>query len=144
VLNPSFEADRVSQTTATGWTMWTDLTGASPNNNASGGQTGNWAWKQTYSSAFQANTYQTITLPNGTYTLTAWVEGSGGESKCNLYARDYGESVIDKAINTAIGTWTKVTISGINVTNGSCTVGVMTVGSANQWVKFDDFSLVKS
>ena len=124
VLNPTFEADRVSVTQPAGWTT-------SNGSNLSGGHTGNWSWQLTGTASLD----QAITLPNGTYTLSAWVKTSAAGGQ--LYAKGFGGT--DKAASlAAASSWTQVTIPGIAVANGKCTVGVTTSG---QTVTLDDFVL---
>lgn len=48
------------------------------------------------------------------------------------------------SISQALGNWTKVTASGITVTNGSIQVGVFSDANADNWVNVDDFSLVQT
>ncbi|MEV5720703.1 family 43 glycosylhydrolase [Amycolatopsis mediterranei] len=139
VLNPGAEADRVAQSAIAGWTD----TGGAVNSNKLGGHTGRWAMAQSSSSAYNATRYQNISLPNGTYTLSAWVKSSGGQKKSTIFARNFGGSEVDSSINRSIGTWTNVTISGITVTNGSVQVGVFSDANAGNWVNVDDFSLVQ-
>jgi hypothetical protein len=126
VLNPSFEADRVAMTTPAGWTT----------SNGSNVQTphgpGRWSWQLTGTSSLS----QTIAnLPNGTYTLSAWVRpGSAG---AQLAARGFGGT--DKTTSLAAATsWTNVSITDIAVSNGQCQVSVTTSG---QTVLVDDFVL---
>ena len=150
ILNPTYEADRVSQTALAGWANWTNLSGATPYSNKSGGHTGNWAAQHTYTSAYQASTHQVVkgpdgaALPSGTYTLTCWVKSSGGQSTCQIFVKSYGGSELDYALNSAIGSWTKVTISNINITNGQADVGLWSVANANNWAIVDDWSLTKN
>ena len=122
VLNPTFEADRVAVTQPAGWTT-------SNGSNVSGAHTGNWSWQVTGTGSLD----QTITLPNGTYTLSAWVKSSaaGGE----LYAKGFGATDKTASIGAA-SAWTQVTIPGIAVSSGTCAVGVTTSG---QTVTVDDF-----
>jgi hypothetical protein len=143
VLNPSFEADRVSQNALAGWT---DTTNASsdPNSNHSGGHTGRWSMAQSAASAYTASRYQTIAAPNGTYTLSAWVKSSGGQKSANLFAKNFGAAELDHSIKQAMGSWTQVSISGITVTNGSIQVGVSSDANAGNWVYADDFSLIQT
>jgi hypothetical protein len=138
VLNPSAEADRVSLTTPAGWTSSANVS------NQLGGHTGRWALTQRSSSAYNASIRQNISLPNGAYTLSAWVRSSGGQNAVNLFARNFGAGEIDHAIDQPIGSWTKVVVSGITVTNGSIQVGVSSTANANDWVDVDDFSLVQA
>jgi hypothetical protein len=138
-LNPSFEADRVTMAQPAGW-----ITAGTASTNASGGHTGNWKWLLSSASAYQSSLTQTVTgLPNGTYTLAAWVESSGGQSVAQLFATGFGGAELDSSINSAIANWSHVSIPGIAVTNGTCQIGVRTTASANQWLDVDDFTLVK-
>jgi hypothetical protein len=140
VLNPSAEADRVAQNALAGWAT----TGGNVNSNKQGGHTGRWSIAQSSSSAYNASRYQNISLPNGTYTLSAWVKSSGGQKKATIFAKNFGGSEMSSPINRAMGSWTKVTISGIAVTNGSIQVGVFSDANAGNWVNVDDFSLVQN
>jgi hypothetical protein len=126
VLNPSFEADRVAMTTPAGWTT----------SNGSNVQTphgpGRWSWQLTGTSSLSQ---MIANLPNGTYTLSAWVRpGSAG---AQLAARGFGGT--DKTTSLAASTaWTNVSITDIAVSNGQCQVSVTTSG---QTVLVDDFVL---
>jgi hypothetical protein len=139
-LNPSFEADRVTMAQPAGW-----VTGGTASTNDSGGHTGNWMWRLSATAAYQSSITQAVTgLPNGTYTLAAWVESSGGQSVAQLFATGFGGAEIDVSVNTAMANWTHVSLPGIAVTNGACQIGVQTTASANQWLNVDDFTLVKN
>ena len=146
ILNPSFEADRVAQNDLAGWSTWTNLTsGANPNSNVLGGHTGRWSMKLSYTTSYSASRYQSLTgLPNGTYTLKAWVMSSGGQSIAQIFVKNFGGSELNVGFNTAISNWQQVTISNIVVSNGKIDLGLYTVASANNWVIADDFSLIKN
>ena len=145
-LNPSFEADRVTMTQPAGWTTSTTLGGgATPYTNLARGHTGNWKWRLTDTVSYEASIAQTITgLPNGTYTLSAWIQSSGGQPTGQLSARNFGGPEMDAAVNSTIATWKQVSIAGIQVTNGACQIGVQTTANANQWIDIDDVTLVKT
>jgi hypothetical protein len=139
-LNPSFEADRVAIAQPAGW-----VTAGTASTNVSGGHTGNWRWRLSAAAAFQSSLTQTVTgLPNGTYTLAAWVESSGGQSVAQLFAKGFGGAEIDASVDTAMANWSHVSIPGIVVTNGTCEIGAQTTGSANQKLDLDDFTLTKN
>ncbi|WP_141503032.1 family 43 glycosylhydrolase [Paenibacillus luteus] len=143
-LNPSYEADRVSQIALAGWSTWKNTT-EDPNSNVTGGHTGRWAGQQYAASAYSASRYQTVNnLPNGTYTLKVWVQSSGGQTIAQIFVKNYGGTEKNYAINSSIGSWTQITISNILVTNGSAQIGVYSVANANNWVKVDDWSLIKN
>lgn len=116
-----------------------------PHTNASGGHTGNWNWQLSDSGNYEATLEQTAkNLPNGTYTLSAWVKSSGGQALANLYAADYGGSELTAPLTKAMSAWTQVSIANIAVTNGTCRLGVTTTASASQSLHLDDFSLVRT
>ena len=121
-LNPSFEADRVTTSTPAGWTV-------GGGTNASGGHSGHWSWQ------LSGSLDQKIAgLPNGTYTLSVWAKGSSG----TLTASGFGGTAVSTTL-TAGSTWTKESLTGIAVSNGTCNVGISS-GSGN----VDDFLLVKN
>lgn len=145
VMNPSYEADRVSQIDLAGWSTWFN-TAADPNSNIEGGaHSGRWSGNQYAAAAYSASRYQNITgLPNGTYTLKVWVKSSGGQSTAQIYVKNYGGTELDAAINTSISSWTQITIPNIQVTNGKAQIGLYSVANAGNWVRVDDWSLVKN
>jgi hypothetical protein len=144
-LNPSFEADRVTMTQPAGWTTSTTLSGVTPFTNVSPGRTGRWSWQLSHTASYDATIEQSVAgLPNGTYSLSVWVKSSGGQSVAQIYAKGFGGSQIAHAVNSAITSFTQVTIPGIAVSNGSCQIGVTTTASANQSVTVDDFALVRT
>ena len=124
MLNSSFEADRVAVTAPAGWTT---TSGA----NVSGKHTGNWSWQLTGTSSLA----QSIpSLPNGTYTLSAWVKSSA--TGAQLYVKSGGAQKTSAIPSTT--TWTSVTIPNIAVTSGQAEVGATGSG---QTVTIDDFAL---
>ena len=98
------------------------------------------------SSAYQIYTSQTLTgLPNGMYTMKAWVRSSGGQTACYMAAKDYGGgSELTASLTSVPGSgWTQVTIPNINVTNGQCTIGFYSNAPAGKWINVDDVEFVK-
>jgi LEA14-like dessication related protein len=137
VTNPSFEANGASQT-PTGWVEWSSAAHLDASFSEAGGHTGSFRGVHWKASAYDVYTSQTKTgLANGTYTLKAWVQSSGGQTLAVMNVKDYGGATIDAPIPTT-GTWTQITINNINVTNGQATFGFYSVASANQWIRFDD------
>jgi autotransporter-associated beta strand protein len=138
ILNPGFEADRVSQTNVAGW----NSTGSGFGNAAGSHNPGNWHFRHSNISAYTATTDQLVTgLTNGTYTLSAWYESSGGQATARIFARNFGGAEMDTNVSMAQASWTQVVIPKIPVTNGQCDVGLYSVASANQSVDMDDWSL---
>ena len=137
ILNPTFEADRVSQSTLAGW-----KNGGSGNGNAKGGRTGNWCAQHWSDKDFKGSLSQNVTLPNGTYTLKAYAKSSGSINQSYVYVKGYGGSDKQATIKDAGSNWKEITIKDIQVTNGKCEVGFYTDAKANAWVKVDDFTLI--
>ena len=137
ILNPSFEADRVSQTTLAGWKA-----SGTGNSNKNSAKTGNWSAQQWSDSPYKATLSQDAAVPNGTYTLKAWVRSSGGQNQSYIYVKDYGGNERQIALNKKIDSWQEVSISDIVVTNGKIQVGIYSDANAGNWVFFDDFSLI--
>jgi len=127
VLNPSFEADRVATNPPEGWTTsnGADVTST---------HTGNFAWQLSAASSVDQ---KIASLPNGTYTLSVWAKGTATGT---LYAKGFGGA--DQSISVSGGSsFTKLSLTGIAVTNGTCEVGASTTSGT---VTLDDFTLIKS
>ena len=94
--------------------------------------------------AYDADTYQIIEgLDNGTYTLKAWIQSSGGQNTAKMYAKDFGGSEVNVSLPTT-STWTQVRIDNITVSNGQCTFGFYSDANAGNWHCFDDVELYKT
>ncbi len=92
--------------------------------------------------AFALSVTQTVTgLENGTYVLSAWIQGGGGEDVLQLFADCGGETqTVDVPTNGWLN-WYTPTIENIQVTDGTCTVGMNVVASGGQWAFLDETSL---
>jgi arabinogalactan endo-1,4-beta-galactosidase len=88
---------------------------------------------------------QTITdLPDGTYSLSAWIQGGGGEKSLQLFVSDYdGDPLTVKIVNTGWLVWNTPTIPKIKVTGGKCIIGLKVISDGGSWAFLDDVSLVK-
>jgi hypothetical protein len=145
ILNPSFEADRVAQRSLAGWTAARSQ-GSDPNANTRKGEShsGNFAMRQSGNAAYTASLTQNISLPNGTYTLNAWVRSSGGQNAAAIAVKDFGAA--DKTVSLArpIDAWTQVSIPEITVTGGKCQVAITSDAKGGNWIEVDDLSLINS
>jgi len=96
-------------------------------------------------SDYKVYTYQKLTgLSIGIYRLTAWIQNSGGQNACYINAKDYGGGPERMtSIPVTQGSWKQVIIRGIEVTNGNLTLGLYSDAKANNWVRIDEFELVK-
>lgn len=143
VVNPAFEADRISVTDPMGW----EVSGTGNRNveNASP-YSGRWCWKQTDSNDYMVSISQQITeLPEGTYTLKAWVKSSGGQKVCNLYILGDDGVEINISLTDAIDEWTQVTVcENLTITGGSCEIGLISDACGDQWVMLDEVTLIRT
>ncbi|MBR5165221.1 MAG: family 43 glycosylhydrolase [Ruminococcus sp.] len=137
-LNPTFEADRVSQTTLAGWKA-----SGTGNSNKKGGHTGNWCAQQYDANAYKATLTQDLNVPNGTYNLKAWVKSTGGQKSAMIYTRN---SSGDKSVslNKKMNNWTQVAINDIPVNDGKIQIGIYSDANAGNWLMVDDITLIRS
>lgn len=95
--------------------------------------------------AYQQLLGQVKSVANGTYTASVYVRSGGGQRVLRLYAKNYGGAEKTAEIGSSVVThYTKYTITGIQVTNGSIEIGVYTDANAYNWAAFDNFELVKN
>lgn len=148
VLNPGFEASGPTQNPPD-WAVWSGDGNPSASFTESGGHTGNYRLTQYSANPEQTYTYQNINVPNGTYTLTAWVVGGGAQTAAYLSAKNYGGSELTANViplETGWPNWKQVTISNIPVTTGAITIGAYSYSpspTTNDYVSWDDFVLTK-
>jgi len=96
------------------------------------------------SSNYKVYSYQQISnLPNGLYKLTAWVKNSGGQNSCYINAKNYGGIERMTSLPVSNSNWVQVIIRGINVNNGTLTIGHYSDALANNWSMIDEWQLVK-
>mgnify|MGYP000966764295 FL=1 len=107
----------------------------------SGGKNGN---RLAHYSAvyYQAYTYQIANgLPNGNYTLSAWVKSSGGQNAVQMQVKKYGGPQINHNI-PATSDWLKITIPNITVVNNKIEVAFWSDSPGGKWINVDDVVLV--
>lgn len=94
VNNADFEDGGIQHGTITGWTVLTDNNNDAVNT-VTAGYTRTYRLSHYKTTAYHASTYQDLTgVPNGTYLLTAWVQSSGGQTTCEMYAKGSGAEMI--------------------------------------------------
>ena len=145
ISNPEFEADRKITATPTGWKVRDNVGNYSVSNARGKVDSGNFVIQETAPEDYISDLYQEITdLPNGTYTMTAWVKSSGGQNVCNVYAQS-GDEKKTYSVKTNIDDWKEIVVAtDIKVTDGKCTVGLYSDAHANEWVQMDNVRLVKN
>jgi len=96
------------------------------------------------SSAYKVYSFQQISdLPNGTYKLTAWIKNSGGQNACYINAKNYGDYERMTSLPVSKNDWVSVIIRGIEVTNGTLTIGLYSDALSNNWCSIDNWELIK-
>lgn len=133
ILNPCFEADRITVGSVIGWQ------GKAPNAKGSHGA-GNFCLSLGSGATATQKIPENSTIANmpaGTYEMKAWVQCSGGGNG-QISISDFGGSEM-KSSSTAVS-WTEIRISNINITTGKATVTAS--NTAGGTCLIDDFSLI--
>lgn len=139
VTNSSFEADGYTGT-PTGWNVWlqSGVPSTTVKTESSGAYDGDYKLTFWNSASYSASVYRTFTgLENGTYSFSVWAMTNGDQNTLRLYAKNYGGSELNTTIDTSDVNWNLFTIDNIEVTNGTCEIGIYTVAGANDWVNLD-------
>ncbi len=144
--NADFEQDGVTQTPS----HWIEVGNldASYTESYGGAQSGAYHLTHYSASPYTAYTYQTISVPNGDYTFSAWVRTNvvpGSGRNVALVAKNFGGSdqYIDIPSQANPNTWTLVTTPVFTVTNGSVEVGFWSGNMAgSDFVYMDNCALV--
>ncbi|RSK47042.1 glycosyl hydrolase 53 family protein [Hymenobacter rigui] len=142
LLNHGFEADGVATQTPASWTSWANTAANyAADYTETNGQASTYRLTHWLGSAYQVSTYQVKTgLANGTYTLSAWVMNGGGQTACQLYAKNFGGP--EKNLTLPVtNTWTQIQLPGIQVTNGQCEIGLWSDANAGNWCSLDNVEL---
>jgi hypothetical protein len=141
VGNPGFESGDFTAWTVEGSTNAVDIS-----NEAVNIHEGDYALHYWLDTPFEFAVTQTLTgLDNGVYTLSAWIQGGGGEGTLQLLARDCGGEPLTLDIsNTGWQQWQNPTLPDIAVANGECTIGLKVVSSGGSWAFFDEVEFVQT
>ena len=133
ILNPEFAADRVTVSALTGWTN----TGGSVTN-TSGANGTRFALRLTGS----AGVRQQITVPAGTYTLSAFARTSGSVGSGQVTVTDAGGAVRTLNLPASSG-WTRREIAGVQLAAGPATVAIRAGGGSGS-LDVDGLGLVST
>ena len=91
----------------------------------------------------RVETSQTLTgLPNGWYTLKAWVRSSGKQKDAYIALKDCGGDEQRASVPIVRSDrWLQIVVSA-KVTNRQCTLSLVSEAEAGEWVSFDDIEFV--
>lgn len=138
VNNPGFEYTAATQNPL-GWAT-TSTADADADKTEGPGHSGQFQLTHYKATAYSVTTSQVISnLPNGTYTLRAWVQSGGGQTTCQLYGRS---GTVEQARAVPTGTWQQLSVPGIVVANGQCEIGLRSVAGAGNYCNLDEVELV--
>jgi hypothetical protein len=112
------------------------------------GKLGHWTqWVDNTSPPYTARTFQTVSpIANGTYSFSIWVQRNWFDVQY-LFATGFNADDMNDEVTAdtdeaeAPDGYVKITLSGIEVTSGSCTVGVYSGAPAGTFANFDDAEL---
>ena len=159
VYNPSFEiGSTVNGDAPQGWDIWAadgyDVNSfcyvESKSDWMGGAHTGSW-YGSTWGLKFECSTSQTVSVPNGKYNVSVWVQNTAftgtdyTDTGCAGYfgVKAYGGKTRFVALDEAHSEWTKLVIEDVVVTTGKIELGMYLNNDTGkeQWVKFDDFAV---
>jgi hypothetical protein len=139
VNNSSFETGSTAN-----WTEWHGQ-GLAQSVDTDTPRTGSYKLTLYNAAAYTQLTTQALTVPNGTYKLSAWIRSGGGQNTLRLIAKNYGSAVELQANlgGTVVTAWTQYVVDNIAVTNGNIEFGLWTDANSGNWAAIDDFELIK-
>ena len=142
VYNPGFEYTTATQAVV-GWTTDGGTGDADADFTQNYGYASYFQLAHQKAAAYRVRTYQLLpTVPNGTYTLRAWAQSSGGQTVCQLYANGFGGTEQNANIGNTNGNWVRVVVNNITVTNGQCEIGLRSDAHMGEAASLDDVEFV--
>jgi arabinogalactan endo-1,4-beta-galactosidase len=127
------------------WTVTGDTSAVNVSNETGNPHSGTFALHYWLDKPFAATVSQTVVgLPAGTYSLSAWFQGVGGEKVLQLYVTCGGVTKFLAVVNSGWQQWSTPRIDGIAVSGGTCTIGVKIDADTGIWGFVDDIKLVRA
>ena len=114
-------------------------------NNKGNAHDGKWTYKYWLGTGFKSILSQEIEVANGTYELSVWAMGGGGENNIRLFAANFDgtkKQVTSKIVNEGWNVWKQYKIR-VPVKDGKATVGIYLDTKGDCWGNFDEIELVK-
>ena len=128
------------------WKLNGSSTACFVENNKSNARTGKWTYKYWLATGFKSILSTNMTnLKDGTYKLSVWAMGGGGENSIRLFVSDFDGTKNQKStkiVNTGWRNWKQYTVE-FNVVGGKATLGIYLDTNAGNWGNFDDVELVR-
>lgn len=86
-------------------------------------------------------TWQEVSVPNGTYTLTGYTKSSGGQSGCWLAVSQHGGNE-QRAQISASDVWHQVKLENIEITAGKAVITMWSNTAVQAWALVDNVQLL--
>ncbi|WP_236594965.1 family 43 glycosylhydrolase [Saccharothrix sp. 6-C] len=142
VLNPDFQADRVTVSTLTGWTNFRDSGPSSLVTNVAGANGSRFALQIGAGQSFSGGVRQQVAVPAGDYRMFLHAKTSGALSATQMTVTDAAGATRTLTI-PASGGWTRRELAGIPLAAGTATVTIRAAGG-NGYLAVDGLGLVKT
>ncbi|MGN0739600.1 MAG: carbohydrate binding domain-containing protein [Treponema sp.] len=141
VTDSSFESGKLGE-----WVLDGENASCFVEENKDNAHSGKFTYKYWKDKAFKSTLKRKIKgLQNGTYILSIWAMGGGGENEIRFFAENFdasGKQVSVQVKNTGWQKWKKYSIE-VPVQNGEVTIGIFLNANAGNWGNFDDVTLEK-
>ncbi|MBQ8013574.1 MAG: glycosyl hydrolase 53 family protein [Treponema sp.] len=141
IEDPSFESGKMGK-----WKLNGPGSASFMENNKGNSHSGKWTYKYWLGSGFKSILSQTLNgIENGTYELSLWAMGGGGENNIRLFAAGYdgtAKQVTAKIVNTGWQQWKKYKIR-VPVSSQNVTIGIYLDTAPDCWGNFDDMEFIK-
>jgi len=96
------------------------------------------------STAYNSTVWQDVTaLPNGTYTMSAWIENGGGQTTAQMFTWPTGGSETTINIPTE-STWTEIQIPNVQITEGEIYLGFAINAKAGNWTNIEQVEFTEN
>jgi beta-glucanase (GH16 family) len=146
ILNPGFEQDNAEVQKPVSWNEWSGRTPSSADSAkviAGNPHSGTYYVRSSGKAPYQIMTFQTVkNIPSGTYNLKGWFRSSGGQPWAAMSIKNHGGNELFAPLTTAMSSWTELSIDNVEITTGICEIDIQNESSANQWIEYDDISLM--
>ncbi|MEU4743928.1 family 43 glycosylhydrolase, partial [Actinosynnema sp. NPDC023658] len=142
LLNPDFQADRVTTSTLTGWTNFRESGPTSFVTNVAGANGSRFALQIGAGQSYAGGVRQRITVPSGSYKLSLYGKTSGSLSAAQVTVTDAAGNARTLDIPASSG-WTRRELANIPLSAGTATVTIR-AASGNGYLTVDGLGLVKT
>ncbi|WP_447008055.1 carbohydrate-binding protein [Saccharothrix isguenensis] len=142
ILNPDFQADRITTSTLTGWTNFRESGPSSFVTNVGGANGSRFALQIGAAQSYAGGVRQRITVPTGTYKLSLFARTSGSLSAAQVTVTDAAGSSRTLTVPASSG-WTRRELANIPLSAGTATVTIRAAGG-NGYLAVDQLALVRT